>query len=103
RGQGGEARLFGEERTVHRAGRTVAVFADDQLRRAARFAVRVVDLVAVDEQDQVGVLLDGAGFPQVRQQRALVAALFQGAVELGQGDHRAVELLGQGLERTGDL
>src|SRR5690606_40614280 len=65
---------------------------------------RSSDLVAVNEQDQVGVLLDGSGFAQVRQQRALVAALLESAVELGQSDHRAVELLGQrSEEHTSEL
>src|SRR5690606_13750430 len=63
----------------------------------------VVVLVAVDEQDDVGILLDGARFAQVGHHRALVGTRFQRAVELGQRHHRHVELLGQGLERTADL
>ena len=63
----------------------------------------MIDLVAVDEHDDVGVLLDRSGFTQVGVDRALVGALFQRAVELRQGDHRAVEFLGQGLERARDL
>ena len=43
----------------------------------------------MDEDDQVGVLLDGAGFAEVRENRlALAAPLLRGAGELGQRDDR---------------
>jgi hypothetical protein len=74
------------------------VFADDDFGLALVRRVFVVDLVAVDEQDHVGILLDGAGLAQVGHDRALVGPLLEGAVELGQGDDRDVELLGQGLQ-----
>ncbi|MNI46019.1 hypothetical protein D3C73_1004620 [compost metagenome] len=64
---------------------------------------RVVHLVAVHEHDDVGVLLDRSGFTQVGVHRTLVRPLFQGAVELGQGYHRAVEFLGQGFQGPGNL
>lgn len=40
----------------------VTLFADDDLGPALVRRIGVVDLVAADEQDQVGVLLDGTGF-----------------------------------------
>src|SRR3546814_11720629 len=64
---------------------------------------RSLVLVAVDEDDHVRILLDGAGFAQVRHYRTLVGAGFQRAVELRQREHRHVELLGQALERARDL
>src|ERR1700674_801964 len=36
----------------------VALLADNDLRDALFLRVRVVDLIAVDEQDQIGILLD---------------------------------------------
>src|SRR3546814_9590672 len=62
-----------------------------------------VILVAVDEHDDVGVLLDRAGLAQVGELRALVLALLDGARELREGEDRHIEILGQGLEAAGDL
>ncbi|MNO09283.1 hypothetical protein D3C81_2323450 [compost metagenome] len=53
------------------------MLADDQFGGASIGAFGVVNLIAVNKQDQVGILLDGARFAQVSQYRALVAALFQ--------------------------
>jgi hypothetical protein len=47
-----------------------------------------VIVLAEDEPDHVGVLLDRARFAQVRQLRALVLALFDRTAELRQRDHR---------------
>ena len=55
-----EARVFAEEGEAHGADRTVALLADDDLGDALVLRFRVVDLVAVDEQDDVCVLLDRA-------------------------------------------
>ena len=63
----------------------------------------VVDLVAIDEQDDVGVLLDRAAFAQVRHHRPLVRPLLERPVELRQRDHRHLELLGERLHRARDL
>src|SRR5688500_4897728 len=58
----------------------VALLGDDDLGDALLFRVLVVDLVAVDEAHQVGVLLDRAGFTQIGELRAVVAgALFRAA------------------------
>src|SRR6185503_6051581 len=72
-----EFRVLTQERHVDLAGRARALLADDDLGAPLGIElVRVVHLVAVDEQHQVGVLLDTARFAQVRQARALfVAAL----------------------------
>src|SRR5688572_32707250 len=53
------------EHGLDRADRAVALLADDHLGHATLGGVLVVDLVAVDERDEVGVLLDGARLAQV--------------------------------------
>ncbi|MDF2782518.1 MAG: hypothetical protein K0S96_2323 [Geminicoccaceae bacterium] len=65
-------------------------------------ALQVV-LVAVDEHHHVGVLLDRAGFAQIRELRPLVLALLDRARELGERQDRDVELLGDRLQALGDL
>src|SRR5690606_24328083 len=57
-----EARAGAGEGQAYRADGAVTLLADDDLRRALVGRIGVVDLVAIDEQDQVGVLLDGARF-----------------------------------------
>ena len=65
--------------------------------------VGIVDLVAVDEGDHVGVLLDGAALAQVGELRPVVAPPpLRLARELGEGDHRQVQLLGELLEAAAD-
>src|SRR5690606_40491147 len=86
-----KAGVLAEERQAAGADGAVALLADDHLGDALVLGILVVDLVAVDEQDDVGVLLDGAGFPQVGIHRALVGALLHIPAELGQGNHRAAE------------
>jgi hypothetical protein len=63
----------------------------------------VVVALAVDEGDDVGVLLDGAGFAEVGEDRlAVAAALLGGAGELGEGDDGNLQLLGEGFEAARD-
>ena len=59
-----------------RTGRTMAVFCDNNFRVVFFIAVAVLIIAAVDKQDAIGVLPDGAGFTQVRQHRLFVLALF---------------------------
>src|SRR5579864_808873 len=56
-----------------------------------------------DKHDDVGILLDRAGFAQIGQLRAFVLALLNRARQLRQGQHRHIELLGDSLEAAGDL
>src|SRR5581483_7170726 len=58
--QTGEACQMFEEGETDLAGRSVAVFGDDDLGGAFVGAVGVVGVVAVDEGDDVGVLFQGA-------------------------------------------
>src|SRR5919108_4805490 len=66
-----EARVFLLEVQLHGAGGTIALLADDHLGDALDALVRlrvhrpVVELLAINEADDVGVLLDGAGLAQV--------------------------------------
>ena len=63
----GEPRLLAQEREPDDAGRAVALLGDDQFRGAGVGIVRipVVDIVAIDQDDDVRVLLECAGFAQV--------------------------------------
>src|SRR5512139_422317 len=73
--QGVEPRALGEERQLDRARGPVALLGDDDLGLAVALGrVGLVRVGAVDEEDEVAVLLDRARFPQVRQHRALAAA-----------------------------
>src|SRR2546425_930688 len=105
-----EARVLLLEEELDRSRRAVALLPHDELRDPLDAFVRlgidraVVELLAIDEAHDVGVLLDGSGLAQVRELRApvLAAALLRRPGELRQGDHRNVQLLGQRLERAGD-
>src|SRR5690606_22632701 len=68
-----------------------------------RLGALVIILLAINEHDDVGVLLDRAGLAQVGELRPLVLALFDGARELRQRQDRNIEFLRDGLEAAGDL
>ena len=63
----------------------------------------MVHLVAVEEQDHVGVLLDAAGLADVGHDGALVAARLDLAVQLRQRDDGNLQILGERLEAARDL
>ena len=73
------------------------------LRAMRRLGPRQVILLAENEHDDVGVLLDRAGFTQIRQLRPLVLALLDGARELRAGDHRHFQFLGDCFQAAGDV
>ncbi|MNP36789.1 hypothetical protein D3C76_1302020 [compost metagenome] len=62
----------------------------------------MIDLVAVHEEDHVGVLLDGTGFPQVGGDWPLVGTLFAFAGELAQQHDRNAQFLGEQLAAATD-
>ena len=68
----------------HGAGRTVPLFADDKFGDAFIGIVLcfVVDLVAINKADDVGILLYGSRLPEVGKLGPLVGAIFKAAVEL---------------------
>src|SRR4051794_903906 len=72
-----EPRVLAEERQTHGADRPVALLADDDLGGALVRAVLVVDLVAIDEEDDVCILLDRARFAKIRHHRPLVRPLLE--------------------------
>jgi hypothetical protein len=57
------------------AGAAGAVLAHQQFGTSGVGTVWVVQVVAVDERHNIGILLDAARFPQVGQNWPLVAAL----------------------------
>ena len=70
---------------------------------AALGRVLVVDLFAVDQENHIRVLLDGARLAQVGHHRLLLGARLDAAIELRQRDHRYLQFLGQCLEAAGNL
>ena len=68
-----------------------------------RLAHLVIIFLAEHEQHDVGVLLDRAGFAQVRKLRPLVLAVLDLARQLRQRQDRNVELLGQRLQPRRDF
>src|SRR2546421_2570094 len=72
----GEAGEATEEGEVDAPDRAVPLLADDHFRSALRLLlVGRVHLFAIDEEDQVGVLLDGARLAQARHHRPSVVSL----------------------------
>src|SRR5437773_1813913 len=75
-----EARVFLLEEELHGPRGAVALFSDDELCEAFDVVVRlrvggaVVELLAIDEAHDVGVLLDRARLPQVGELRPAVLA-----------------------------
>src|SRR4051812_27427234 len=109
----GESGDLALEAHLDLAGGAVALLGDDQfckavdpLHVARPFAMAVEDLgivalhrllglarrdiifLAEDEEDDIGVLLDRAGFAKIGKLRPLVLALLDRAAELRQRDHR---------------
>ena len=69
----------------------------------AGLAALDIIFLAEHEQHHIGVLLDRAGFAQIRKLRAFVLPLLDLAGELGQGEDRDMQLLGERLQPGGDL
>src|SRR3954447_10888642 len=101
--QAQEAGVLALEGEGHVAQAAVAVLGDDQVGLTRAVGVLVVVLVAVDEHDEVGVLLDLAGLAQVGEHRALVGAGLDAAGELGERDDRDLELAREDLQAARDL
>ena len=65
--------------------------------------VAVVVGLAMDEGNNVGVLLDGARFAKIAQHRAfVVAAALAGSGELRESDHRHIQFLGKRFQAARD-
>src|SRR5215218_8323060 len=109
------------------AGGAVALLGDDHFRLAGRRGVFGVPLLvfcqllglvgrrhvgldrleviilAIDEEHDVGVLLDRAGFTKIGELRPFVLALLDRTAELRKADYRHVEFLGELLQAAADL
>src|SRR5690606_37327439 len=72
-----EAGVLPDEGQPGRVDRAVALLADDDLGDALLVGIGVVDLVAINEHDDVGILLDRARFAQVGHDRPLVGSLLE--------------------------
>ena len=92
-----------EEGQLDHAGRTIALFADDQLGGPLILVRGIVELFSIDETDDVAVLFDCAALSQVAQLRLVLAALFGRARKLRQRDHRHVQFFGEYLQVARDL
>ena len=83
------------------------MLADDDLGDLllVRCDVVLVDLLAIQEKDEIGVLLEGATFAKVGELRSEITMRprFHRSRQLGQRDHGNVELLRQRLQRPRDL
>jgi hypothetical protein len=75
--------------------RTVAVFGNLDFCNILFEGVFFVHLRPVNEHDNVGVLLERAGFAQVRELRLFVGALLHGSRKLGGCQDGHVELASQ--------
>src|ERR1700730_15318383 len=103
-GEALERGVLGNEGHLHLAGGAVALLADDHVRDPIPvLRLQAVALRTIEEEDLVGVLLEGARLPQVGELGLLALPGLHRARELGERHHRHVQLLGQGLERAGDL
>src|SRR5690606_32281413 len=89
--EGGVVELGGDG---HGPDLAAAVLVDDQVGFAGSRALTLVGVVAVEEDDDVGVLLDGPGLAQVGLDGPLVLPLLGAAVELRKDDHGDAELAG---------
>jgi len=72
---------------VDGAGWAITVLCDDDFRLIGELGRFVVDLIAVEEHDDVGVLFKATTFSEVRKLRALVLPLFDRTRKLGGGEH----------------
>ena len=75
--------------------RAVSLFGNVHLALARLLGLRIVHLVAVEEEHDIRVLLDGTGLTQVRKLRPVITACLDGAGQLGQHHDRAVEFSGE--------
>ena len=99
-----EAGVLRQEHQLHGANWTFPLFSDDQvglyrvLMRILR--VPISSSLAMEEQDDIGVLLERARLPEVSKTRGL---FLRYAGELGERHHWDLEFTGEGFERTTDV
>src|SRR5712675_2666159 len=98
-----ETREAAAEYEAHGVGGAVALFGNAELGFFAFFGggAGFEEVGAVDEHDDVGVLLDGAGFAEVGELRAALIALW-GAGELAEDEDGNLQLFGEAFKGAGD-
>src|SRR5450830_1421069 len=89
-----------QEGKANTADRAVTLLTDDNFGGAFVWRIRIVNFIPVNEQNNVSILLDSAGFTQVGHHWTFVRALFQRTVQLGQSDHRTIQLFGEALQAS---
>src|SRR5216683_4717647 len=91
-----EPRVVPAELELDHSGRAVAVLGHDHLGDAGALVGFVV-LGPEKEHDEVRILLNGARFSQVAEDRSLVRTLLWCAAQLRDGEHRYSQLAGEAL------
>src|SRR3990170_5227461 len=96
-----EGGVLGDEGQLDDPGRPVPLLADDDVGHAlVLFLLEPVAVGPVQEEDQVGVLLERARFAQVGELRLLALAALHRPRQLRQRHDGHVDLLGQRLQRA---
>lgn len=87
RGKGLKGGVAVDENEFDGAGGAVTLLADDDLGDITVGVVLslIVDGIPVNEEDDVGILLDGAGLTKVRKLRTFIGPVFKAPVEPGKG------------------
>src|ERR1700712_2008299 len=75
-------RVLPLERETNRSDWTITLLTNDDLGRAFVGAVRVVNFIAVNKQNDVCVLLDSARFAQIGHDGTFIRPLLQSAIQL---------------------
>src|SRR5581483_12518208 len=76
---------FGEpvvEKQLHFAGRTIPMLLDENVRDAFFFRIRIIHIVAINEDDDIGILLDRAALAEICQHRNRRFPAFDRAAQL---------------------
>ena len=81
----------------------MAVLGNNTLGNTFFFRVFIIVFVTVQEHNRVGVLLDGTGFPQIRQNGPLVGTAFHRTAQLTQADHRDIQFLCHDFQGAGNF
>src|SRR6266571_4903282 len=99
-----ERGVLGYEGQFDDAGRAVPLLADDDIGHAlVLLLLEAVAVGPIEEEDQVGVLLERPGLAQIGELRLLALAALHRARELRERHDGHVQLLRERLERAGDL
>ena len=88
---------------LHFVGRAIALFGDENVGHVALFGsgVKVKEIGAIDENDDVGILFDGARLAKIGELRTAFIA-FWCAGELAEDENGDLQFLSEALQATGD-